>query len=308
MTSPNPDTVAGEPEPIKAVPLRRPGQWVAAVIILVLAALFVYGAATNEAYAWGTYARYMFDQRVLSGVGYTLALTVLAMTIAIVLGVALAIMRLSPNPVLRGTAWVYLWIFRGTPVFVQLVFWGLFPSLYRQIDLGVPFGPQFFHLDVQGLQAAFAFAVIGLGLNEAAYMAEIVRAGINSVGEGQREASIALGMSWSQTMRRTVLPQAMRVIIPPTGNELICMLKTTSLVTAVPLSTDLYGRARDIYGVNFQPIPLLLVTATWYLAITSVLMVGQYYLERHYSRGASRQLTAKQLRELADAQKLDAAK
>ncbi|MBF6213312.1 amino acid ABC transporter permease [Nocardia puris] len=297
-----------EPEPIKAVPLRKPGRWIAAAAILVLLGLFIYGAATNPAYQWDTYARYLFDSRILSGAVVTLELTVLAMAIAIALGTVLAVMRLSPNPVLRATAWVYLWIFRGTPVFVQLVFWGLFPSIYRQIQLGVPFGPQFFELDVQGLQAAFTFAVIGLGLNEAAYMAEIVRAGINSVGEGQREASVALGMSWSQTMRRTVLPQAMRVIIPPTGNELIGMLKTTSLVTAIPLSTDLYGRARDIYGVNFQPIPLLLVTATWYLAITSVLMVGQYYLERHYSRGVSRQLTAKQLQELADAQSVVKAK
>ncbi|MBC7304931.1 MAG: amino acid ABC transporter permease [Nocardia sp.] len=291
-----------EPEPIKAVPLRRPGRWIAAAIILILVGLFVYGAATNPAYRWDTYGQYLFDSRITAGAIVTLELTVLAMAIAVSLGTILAVMRLSPNPVLRTAAWVYLWIFRGTPVFVQLVFWGLVPSLYKQIDLGVPFGPQFFHLDVQQLQAAFLFAVIGLGLNEAAYMAEIVRAGINSVGEGQREASVALGMSWTQTMRRTVLPQAMRVIIPPTGNELIGMLKTTSLVTAIPLSTDLFGRARDIYGVNFQPIPLLLVCATWYLAITSVLMVGQYYLERYYSRGATRQLTAKQLQELATAQ------
>ncbi|MFR9753556.1 amino acid ABC transporter permease [Nocardia sp. 004] len=297
-----------EPAPIKAVPLRRPGRWIAAAVILVLVALFGYGAATNPAYRWDTYGQYLFDSRIAEGAVVTLQLTVLAMAIAIALGTILAVMRLSPNPVLQATAWVYLWVFRGTPVFVQLVFWGLFPSLYRQIQLGIPFGPQFFHLDVQGLQAAFFFAVLGLGLNEAAYMAEIVRAGINSVGEGQQEASTALGMSWSQTMRRTVLPQAMRVIIPPTGNELIGMLKTTSLVTAIPLSTDLFGRARDIYGVNFQPIPLLLVIATWYLAITSVLMVGQYYLERYYSRGASRQLTAKQLRELADAQQVVKAK
>ncbi|SUA43219.1 Inner membrane amino-acid ABC transporter permease protein yecS [Nocardia africana] len=155
---------------------------------------------------------------------------------------------------------------------------------------------------MQDWSQPFIFAMVGLGLNEAAYMAEIVRAGVNSVGEGQREASVALGMSWGQTMRRTVLPQAMRVIIPPTGNELISMLKTTSLVTAIPLTTDLYGRARDIYGINFQPIPLLLVSATWYLAITSVLMVGQFYLERYYSRGVTRQLTGRQLRALATAQ------
>lgn len=291
-----------EPEPIRAVPLRRPGRWISAVLILVLVGLFLYGAATNPAYRWDVYWQYLRDSRIAAGAVVTLELTVLAMAIAVALGTLLAVMRLSPNPVFRVTAWVYLWIFRGTPVFVQLVFWGLVPSLYRHIALGIPFGPRFFELDVQSLQAAFAFAVIGLGLNEAAYMAEIVRAGINSVGEGQREASIALGMSWSQTMRRTVLPQAMRVIIPPTGNELISMLKTTALVTAIPLSTDLFGRARDIYGVNFLPIPLLLVTATWYLAITSVLMVGQYYLERYYSRGVSRQPTAKQLQELADAQ------
>lgn len=291
-----------EPEPIEAVPLRRPGRWLAAILILVLAGLFLYGAATNPAYRWDVYWQYLRDTRIAAGAVVTLELTVLAMVIAVVLGTTLAVMRLSPNPVLRATAWVYLWIFRGTPVYVQLVFWGLVPSLYQQVALGVPFGPRLVEVDVQSLQAAFAFAVIGLGLNEAAYMAEIVRAGINSVGDGQREASIALGMSWSQTMRRTVLPQAMRVIIPPTGNELISMLKTTALVTAIPLSTDLFGRARDIYGVNFLPIPLLLVTATWYLAITSILMIGQYYLEKYYSRGISRQLTAKQLQELADAQ------
>ncbi|MYR05326.1 ABC transporter permease subunit [Gordonia sp. SID5947] len=293
---------ATDPDPIKAVPLRHPGQWAAATIVLVLAALFVYGAATNAAYAWDTYAKYLFDTRILSGVWYTLALTVLAMLIAIILGVLLAIMRLSPNPVLRYTAWVYLWVFRGTPVYVQLVFWGLFPSIYKQIDLGIPFVYQFAHFDIQSLNAAFTFAMIGLALNEAAYMAEIVRAGVSSVGEGQSEASVALGMSWAQTMRRTVLPQAMRVIIPPTGNEVISMLKTTSLVAAVPFTGELYGRARDISGVNFQPIPLLMVASTWYLVITSVLMVGQYYLERYYSKGASRQMTARQLKAMAAVQ------
>ncbi|MEV6280914.1 amino acid ABC transporter permease [Nocardia sp. NPDC051832] len=310
MSDPKTDTVPGdpghgggtEPEPIKAVPLRRPGRWIAAALILVLLGLFVYGAATKEEYKWNTFGKYLFDKRILDGALVTLELTVLSMALAILLGIVLAVMRLSPNPVLRSVAWVYLWVFRGTPVYVQLVFWGLFPSLYQHIVLGVPFGPSFVDFNVQELQAAFLFAVIGLGLNEAAYMAEIVRAGINSVGEGQREASVALGMSWTQTMRRTVLPQAMRVIIPPTGNELIGMLKTTSLVTALPLTTDLYGRARDISSVNAQPVPLLLVTAAWYLAITSVLMVGQFYLERYYSRGISRQLTAKQLQELADAQ------
>ena len=301
-TRPEADTAGAEPESIKAIPLRKPGRWIAAVVVLVLVALFVYGAATNDAYEWDTYAKYLFDKRISAAALVTIELTVLSMVIAVVLGVVLAVMRLSPNPVLRAAAWVYLWVFRGTPVYVQLVFWGLFGSLYKTIDLGIPFGPQFAHFDIQNLAAPFVFAMIGLGLNESAYMAEIVRAGINSVGEGQSEASTALGMSWSQTMRRTVLPQAMRVIIPPTGNELISMLKTTSLVTAIPLSTELYGRARDISSVNFQPIPLLLVAATWYLAITSVLMVGQFYLERYYSKGSSRKLTTRQLQALAKAQ------
>jgi len=224
------------------------------------------------------------------------------MVLGLVLGVVLAVMRLSPNPVFKTVAWVYLWIFRGTPVYVQLVFWGLFPTIYQRIQLGIPFGPSFFHLDLRNLSISFTLAIIGLGLNEAAYMAEIIRAGINSVPEGQSEASMALGMSWWMTMRRTVLPQAMRVIIPPTGNEFISMLKTTSLVTAVPYTLELYTRTRDISAVIFEPIPLLLVAATWYLAITSVLMVGQHYLERHFSRGISRKLTARQLEALAQAQ------
>ena len=290
------------PTRIDAVPLRHPWRWVAAGVVLILLALFLWGAATNNAYGWEVYRKYLFDQRVSEAAWNTLQLTVYAMVLAIVLGVILAVMRLSPNPVFRSVAWVYLWVFRGTPVYVQLVFWGLFPTIYQNIQLGVPFGPTFFHINLQGLSIAFVLAVVGLGLNEAAYMAEIIRAGISSVPEGQSEASIALGMSWWMTMRRTVLPQAMRVIIPPTGNEIISMLKTTSLVTAVPYTLELYTRTRDISAVIFQPIPLLMVAATWYLAITSVLMVGQFYLERYFSRGASRKLTTKQLEALAKAQ------
>ncbi|MEO3760606.1 amino acid ABC transporter permease [Mycobacterium sp. B14F4] len=292
------------PAAIDAVPLRHPWRWVAAVVILVLVALFLYGAATNDAYRWSTYSEYLFNERVLKvGVVNTLQLTIYSMVGAIALGVVLAVMRLSPNPVLRSVSWVYLWIFRGTPVYVQLVFWGLIPTIYQNIRLGVPFGPTFFQLDLQALSIPFLLAIIGLALNEAAYMAEIIRAGISSVPEGQAEASTALGMSWGMTMRRTVLPQAMRVIIPPTGNEVISMLKTTSLVTAVPFTLDLYGiTSREIAARIFEPVPLLLVAATWYLVVTSVLMVGQFYLERHFSRGASRKLTTKQLEALAKAQ------
>jgi polar amino acid transport system permease protein len=291
------------PAAIDAVPLRHPWRWVAAVVIVILVVLFLYGAATHQAYGWGTYAKYLFDKRVTQGAWNTLQLTVYSMVLAIVLGVILAVMRLSPNPVFRSVSWVYLWIFRGTPVYVQLVFWGLMPTIYKSIQLGVPFGPSFFHLNLQSLSIPFLLAIVGLALNEAAYMAEIIRAGISSVPEGQSEASTALGMSWGMTMRRTVLPQAMRVIIPPTGNEVISMLKTTSLVTAVPYTLDLYGiTSREIASRIFEPIPLLLVAATWYLAVTSVLMVGQFYLERYFSRGATRKLTTKQLEALAKAQ------
>jgi polar amino acid transport system permease protein len=292
------------PAAIDAVPLRHPWRWVAAIVILILVGLFIYGAATNEAYGWATFGKYVLDERIVNGVWVTIQLTVFSMILAIVVAVILAVMRLSPNPVFRSVSWVYLWIFRGTPVFVQLVFWGLIPIIYKNIQLGIPFGPTFFQLNVQNLSLYFLSAVLGLAFNEAAYLAEIIRAGISSVPEGQSEASTALGMSWLLTMRRTVLPQAMRVIIPPTGNEFIGQLKTTSLAVAVPFTLDLFGRQRDIAAVTFQPVPLLLVAAAWYLLITSILMVGQFYLERYFSRGASRKLTAKQLDALAEAQTL----
>ena len=304
MTSPEktvePD--AAPAEAIEAVPLRHPWRWISATIVLILIALFVYGAATNPNYHWDTYRAYLFDQRISTAAWNTLQLTFWAMVLGVGLGIVLAIMRLSPNPVLTWAAWGFLWIFRGTPVYVQLVFWGLFTSLYPHLDFGLPFIHQFAHLNIQTVNAGFFFAALGLGLNEAAYMAEIVRAGITSVSEGQTEAATALGMTWAMTMRRIVLPQAMRVIIPPTGNEVISMLKTTSLVTAVPYTLDLYTTQRGIAGVLYQPVPLLLVASTWYLAITSVLMVGQYFLERRFARGSSRLLTARQLRALAKAQ------
>jgi len=291
------------PQAIDAIPLRHPWRWVAAVVIVILLALFLYGAATNEAYRWQVFGEFLFNERILLGVFNTLQLTVYSMVLAIVLGVILAVMRLSPNPVFRSVSWVFLWIFRGTPIYVQLTFWGLIPTIYKNIQLGVPFGPSFFQLNLQALSIPFLLATLGLALNEAAYMAEIIRAGISSVPEGQIEASTALGMPWGMAMRRTVLPQAMRVIIPPTGNEVISMLKTTSLVTAVPYTLDLYSIAtREIAAREFEPVPLLLVAAAWYLVVTSILMVGQFYLERYFSRGVSRKLTTKQLEALAKAQ------
>ncbi|OIR42117.1 amino acid ABC transporter permease [Corynebacterium sp. NML140438] len=290
-------TSTSRPARIEAKPLRHPGRWALAILLGILVVWFVIGAAKNEAYGWGTYAQYLFDTRIAVAALHTIAITVLAMIIGVVGGVLLAVMRMSPNPVFRTVSWVFLWVFRGTPVYVQLMFWGLIGAIYDSINLG------FTQISLDPFtSSAFALAVVGLGLNEAAYMAEIVRSGVSAVPEGQIEASKSLGMSWSQTMTRTVLPQAMRIIIPPTGNEFISLLKTSSLVVAVPYSLELYGRSMDIAAALFQPVPLLLVAATWYLVITSLLMVAQHYLERYFDRGATRQLTARQLASLADAE------
>lgn len=274
------------PEAIQAIRLRHPWRTVFAVVLIILAALFIYDAAFNRpVYNWAEVGKYVFDTRVISAIGYTLQLTIYSMIIAIVLGITLAVMRLSPNPVVSSVAWVYLWIFRGTPVYVQLTFWGLMPTIYKTITLGIPFTEALATIQTKDLLSYFTLAVIGLALNEAAYMAEIVRAGLLAVDKGQEEAATALGLGWGHTMSRVVLPQAMRVIIPPTGNEVISMLKTTSLVTAVPFTLELYTRTRDIASVTYQPVPMLIVGSIWYLVITSVLMVGQYYLERHFAKG-----------------------
>jgi polar amino acid transport system permease protein len=204
-------------------------------------------------------------------------------------------MRLSPNPIVSGVAWLYIWFFRGTPVFVQIIFWFNIPVLIRSISLGIPFGPSFWHEDSKTLITQILAGLLALGLNEGAYMAEIVRAGILSVDEGQAEAAQALGMTRLQVMRRVVLPQAMRVIIPPTGNETISMLKTTSLLSYISVP-ELLKRSEDVYNRNFAIIALLIVASLWYLVLTSILTVGQSYLERHFARGSKRStpLTATQ--------------
>jgi polar amino acid transport system permease protein len=277
------------PEPIKAIPVRHPGRWVAIVVIAVFGAMFVNSVLNNPSWQWTFQFENAFTPPVLRGVVTTLWLTAASMVIGVALGVALAIMRLSPNPVLSGAAWFYVWVFRGTPVLVQLVIWGNLNSLYRQISLGVPFGSEWFVFETRDLIPPIAAALLGLGLNEAAYMSEIIRAGILSVDEGQSEAASALGMSRMQTLRRIVLPQAMRVVVPPTGNETISMLKTTSLVAYVPY-VELFFQTSAIGSRTFQPFPMLVTASLWYLAMTSVLMVGQYYIERYYARGSVRDL------------------
>jgi polar amino acid transport system permease protein len=281
---PIPQAAAGGPEDIKAVPVRRPGRWVVGAIVLIVAVALIRSVVDNPNFQWGVVGEYIFDGRILHGLRVTIELTVIAMAIGIFLGVLLAVMRLSPNWLVSGASSFYIWFFRGTPVLVQLLFWYNIAALYPKIGLGIPFGPSFIHADANTLITPFTAAILGLGLNEGAYMAEIVRAGIISVEPGQADAAQSLGMTRLQTMRRIVLPQAMRVIIPPTGNETISMLKTSSLASTIVVTELLYS-AQLIYSVNFKTIPLLIAASFWYIVCTSVLYVGQYYLERYYGRG-----------------------
>ena len=275
------------PDEIRAIPVRHPGRWAAAAIVLLVAALVARSVATNPRFQWGIVGHYFLSTRVLHGLAVTVELTVLSMAIGIALGTLLAVMRLSPNPLVSGASSLYIWLFRGTPVLVQILLWYNVSALYPRFSIGVPFGPQLAHFDAGSLITPFVAGMLALGLNEGAYMAEIVRAGIISVEAGQTEAAQSLGMTRLQTMRRIVLPQAMRVIIPPTGNETISMLKTTSLVSVIA-TTDLLYSVQLIYAVNYRMIPLLLVACIWYLIVTTVLSFGQVFLERYFGRGTVR--------------------
>jgi polar amino acid transport system permease protein len=281
-------TPGSAPEAIKAVPVRHPGRWVAAAVVLAFAAQLAYSVATNPRFGWDTVGHFLFSGRILDGLRLTLELTVVSMAVGIVLGVLLAVMRLSPNPLVASASALYIWFFRGTPVLVQLLFWNFIGALYPTVSLGIPFGPDLVHGSANDLITPFVAAILGLGLNQAAYQAEIVRAGVLSVEEGQTDAAQALGMTRLQTMRRIVLPQALRVIVPPTGNEVISMLKTSALVSVIAYPELLYS-AQLIYAVNFKQIPLLIVVCFWYLLVTTILSIGQYYLERRLGRGKASQ-------------------
>jgi polar amino acid transport system permease protein len=262
---------------------------VAAVVVLAIAAEIVYTLATAPNLRWSVVGHYLTHRLILQGIVTTLQLTVLAMLIGIVGGVVVAVMRLSPNPVVSAVSWFYVWFFRGTPVLVQIFFWYNLATVLPYIGFGIPLTTIHWQASTNSLIAPFMAATLGLGFNEAAYMAEIVRAGIISVEHGQTEAAQALGMTRLLVMRRIVLPQAMRVIIPPTGNETISMLKTSSLafVASVP---ELFTRSQQIASATFEVIELAIVASIWYLAMTSILTVGQYYLERYFARGSQRGL------------------
>ncbi|MBT2527641.1 amino acid ABC transporter permease [Streptomyces sp. ISL-99] len=276
-------TPAAGPEAIKAIPVRHYGRYVSAVIAVALLASIIYAFSQGKI-NWDAVPEYFFDDRIINGVGQTLLLTILSMAIGVVGGITLAVMRLSKNPVVSSIAWGYIWFFRGTPVLVQLIVWFNLGLVFEYINLG-PIYKDYW----SSFMTPLLTALLGLGLNEAAYMAEICRAGLLSVDEGQTEASHALGMSHTKTLRRIVIPQAMRVIVPPTGNEVINMLKTTSLVSVVQFS-ELFRQAQDIGQTSGAPVEMLFLAAAWYLILTSILSIGQYYLERYYARGSSRSL------------------
>ncbi|MFB9239008.1 amino acid ABC transporter permease [Plantactinospora siamensis] len=292
-------TVRARPEPIRAVPVRHPGRWVAVAVLAVLAAMFVHMLVTNKAFNWSFMVDNMFRPPIIQGLlRGTVALTVGAMVIGVALGVLVAIMRLSPNPILSTVAWLFTWFFRSIPRLVLLAVFGNLGILWSRIEFGVPFDHQLgalfgvhdlqlraFGFTSRDVLTGFTVALIGLALSEAAYMAEIVRAGIQSVDAGQTEAAQALGMTRGQILRRIVLPQAMRVIVPPTGNETIAMLKDTSLVIYVPVSIELFNQLDQVGKRTFQLFPMYVAACLWYLFLTSILLVGQYFLERRYGRG-----------------------
>jgi polar amino acid transport system permease protein len=288
---PQPDAqlaIADQAARLKVVPQRQYGIWIGTALALALAGMIVRAFAINPAFDWDTAFRYVFHPPILRGLGTTLLLTVLIMAVAIVVGTVVAIMRVSPSRILRAFAGVYVWFFRGVPALIQLIFWFNLSLLLREISLTLPFLGTIFAMRTNDVMTPFLSAVVALSLCEAGYMAEIIRAGIKSVPSGQAEAASALGMPYRMILKRITLPQAMRFVVPPTGNEAINLLKMTSLVTFIAVD-DLFYSAQSIYARTFETIPLLIVVAFWYLAVVSIMSVGQHFLERHFGRSDKRE-------------------
>ncbi|GAA3675446.1 amino acid ABC transporter permease [Arthrobacter ginkgonis] len=276
---------AAAADSIPVVPLRHPVRLAFAVVLILVAFGAAWDVAANQRYRWDVVISYLFAPQVMTGAGLTILLTVVSMTAGIALGTVLAIMRLSANPIVSTISRGYIWFFRGTPLLVQLIFWYNIAALYPVIAFGLPFGgPSLVLGSANVLITPLSAALLGLSLNEAAYMAEIIRGGIGSVDKGQYEAARALGMGGGKLMRRVILPQAMRVVVPPTGNQVISMLKGTALVSVLAISDLLYS-AQIIYASNYQTIPLLIVASLWYLLMTTILSFFQTKLERRYGRG-----------------------
>lgn len=274
------------PEQLTIVRLRHYGRWIAAVVALTALVGVAGSLAKNGNLHWEIIGHFLFADLIFGGLVTTLWLTVAAMALGLVLGTLVAVMRLSTNPVLYGMSSLFVWFFRGTPLLVQIIFWGYAAALYQYVKIGIPFTDiTFIQVETNSLLTPAVAALLALGLNEAAYASEIVRAGIQSVDPGQTEAAHSLGMRPALTMRRIVLPQAMRVIIPPMGNETINMLKMTALVSIIS-AHDLMSNIQDVYAQNYQVIPMLVVASLWYLALVTLLSIPQAWLERRYGRGS----------------------
>ncbi|MGW7693225.1 amino acid ABC transporter permease [Streptomyces asiaticus] len=277
------------PRPPKIVPVRHPGRWVAVAIALVLVAQLVHALVTNPGLEWATFRRYFFDPSVLHGVWVTIELTVYAALAGFAGGMVLAFMRLSPNPLLRVTAYGYVWVVRSVPLLVQVLFWFNISYLYSRLSVGVPFGPEFFSFSTTHLVSSVSAAVIALSVNEAAFASEIVRAGVLSVSHGQLEAAAALGIPRRRQLMRIVLPQAMRTIAPNAANQLISLFKNTSIVSVMAIM-ELFYTVQVIYGRTSRIVPMLLVATAWYVLLTTLLTIFQYYVERRFAKGTTRAL------------------
>ena len=265
----------------------HPWRWLLSIVALVIAAQFIHGLATNPGWDWGTFAQYFTAKSVMAALWLTIQLTFWGTLIGFALGIALAAARLSHNPVLQVISWFYVWAFRSIPLIVQLLFWFNIAYLYPTLSVGVPFGPAFFTVDVNGVISGSTAAIIGLALHQAAYSAEIVRAGIISVDQGQLEAAAALGIPKRREFFKIVLPQAMRGILPNAANEVISLFKGTSIVSVMAIA-ELFYQVQVIYGRSGRVVPLLMVATVWYIVLTSLLSIVQFYVERHYARGALR--------------------
>ncbi|MFI7347271.1 amino acid ABC transporter permease [Streptomyces sp. NPDC049936] len=273
-----------EPENFEVVPARHYGRWVASLAVLVVVLQVAHGLLTNPVWEWRIVLSYLLSESIVNAVGVTLQLTVYASVLGFALGTVLAFMRLSASSVLRTVAWTYIWIFRSIPMIVQLVFWFNLGALYRELGVGIPFGPVFASVETNTLIGTLGAAIIGLSLHQAAFCAEIVRGGILAVDRGQWEAAAALGIPRLRQMRRIILPQAMRSLLPTAVSEVVSLLKGTSVVYVMAIG-ELFYRTQVIYSRNSRVIPLLLVATAWYVALTSILSVAQYYAERRLARG-----------------------
>lgn len=264
---------------LKPIAVPKIGHWIGGVALTILAIVFLQVLVTNKNMQWGVVAKYMFNPAILSGLGMTLLLTVLAMVLGLGIGIVLAIMRLSTSRVFQAVSWGWIWFFRGVPPLVQMIFWYNLALLLPEISIGIPFdGPKLVSWNTNQLITPFSAAIMGLAFTESAYAAEMIRAGMQAVNAGQTEAAATLGMTRGQTLRRIVLPQALRIVIPPIGNDTISMLKFTSLVSVLALPDLLYS-AQMVYARTYQTVPLLLVATIWYLVLTTVLTVIEHAVE-----------------------------